>query len=146
MYICRYIYTYGTQTTMISEHQTTLYKRYPLIFAHRPDIACGDGWFDLLDVLCASLQKQTDDYNAPQAVLSQAKEKFGQLRFYTHAASAEQRGMIWLTEAMSGRICDQCGRPGALLVAGAVMTRCSEHAPADAMPRDEFMRKQVGRK
>ena len=124
---------------MNPEHQATLNKRYPLIFASSPSIACGDGWFDLLDVLCASLQSQTDDYNAPQVVLSQAKEKFGQLRFYTRAASAEQRGMILLAEAMSGRICEQCGRPGALLVAGAVMTRCPEHTPDGAITQEAFI-------
>ena len=131
---------------MKTELQTTLHQRYPLIFAERPGIACGDGWFDLLDVLCERLQDWTDRNGAPQVAAHQVKEKFGELRFYPRDASQEQRGMIWMAESMSSRICEQCGRPGALLVAGAVMTRCPEHTPADAMPRDEFMRKQVGRK
>ena len=123
----------------------SLCLRYPLIFAERPGIACGDGWFDLLDVLCERLQYWTDR-GAPQVAALQVKEKFGELRFYPRGpASQEQRGMIWMAEAMSSRICERCGRPGAQLVAGAVMTRCPDHAPADAMPRDDFLSKRVGR-
>lgn len=124
----------------------SLCLRYPLIFAERPGIACGDGWFDLLDVLCARLQDWTDRNGAPQVAARQVKEKFGELRFYSRGGSQEQRGMIWMAESMSSRICEQCGRPGALLVAGAVMTRCPEHTPADAMPRADFLAKQVGRR
>ena len=131
---------------MKPELKTTLYQRYPLIFADRPDIACGDGWFDLLDVLCERLQDSTDRNGAPQVGTHQVKEKFGELRFYPRGGSQEQRGMICMAEAISGRICEQCGRPGALLVAGAVMTRCPEHAPLDAMPRADFLAKQVGRR
>lgn len=131
---------------MKKELNELLHQRYPLIFSNSPGVACGDGWFDLLDALCQSVQSQTDDYNAPQVVVTQAKEKLGQLRFYTRDASAEQRGMVRLAEAMSSRICDQCGRPGALLVAGALMARCPDHAPADAMPRAEFLAKKVGRR
>ncbi len=124
----------------------SLCLRYPLIFAGRPGIACGDGWFDLLDVLCERLQDWTDHNGAPQIVAHQVKEKFGELRFYPRDASQEQRGMIWMAEAMSSRICERCGRPGTQLVAGALMTRCPDHAPADAMPRAEFLAKQVGRR
>lgn len=133
---------------MKTELQTTLHQRYPLIFAGRPGIACGDGWFDLIDTLCERLQDWTDHNGAPQIVAHQVKEKFGELRFYPpRDASQEQRGMIWMAESMSSRICEQCGRPGALMVAGAVMTRCPDHAPADAMPRADFLAaKQVGRR
>ena len=54
--------------------------------------------------------------------------------------------MITLAEAMSARICEQCGKPGQTLAHGFQhMTRCPEHAPEGAVPRDEFVaeREQV---
>ena len=77
---------------MKPELKTTLYQRYPLIFTERPDIACGDGWFDLLDVLCERLQDWTDRNEAPQVATHQVKEKFGELRFYPRVANDEQKG------------------------------------------------------
>ncbi len=39
---------------------------------------CGDGWFDLIDVLCAGLYL-APRHGAPQAVAVQVREKFGTL-------------------------------------------------------------------
>lgn len=117
-----------------------LCERYPLIFAERHrstsescmgwGITCEDGWFDLLDVLCERLQFWADHNGAPQIVAAQVKEKLGTLRFYPRTASDEQWGMIRMAEAMSARICEQCGRPGRTVVYGfRLMTRCPEHTP-----------------
>ena len=128
-----------------------LCQRYPLIFADRSrsikescmgwGFACGDGWFDLIDSLCERLQFWTDHNHAPQIVAAQVKEKFGELCFYTRTTpSPEQTGMIIFAEAMSARICEQCGKPGKTLVYNFWhMTRCPEHAPEGAVPRDEFV-------
>jgi len=96
-----------------------LCDKYPEIFADRyksPQesclafgIECGDGWYDILDKLCAaasrvwttSFEVDKDDavklaikessiggyfveVPAPQLVADQVKEKFGTLRFYYH--------------------------------------------------------------
>jgi hypothetical protein len=55
---------------MSPEKITLLYERYPVIFAqrHRPlqeslmgfGFSCQDGWFDLIDELCATLQTGVD--------------------------------------------------------------------------------------
>lgn len=108
---------------MRKELDELLCKRYPLIFADRKrsmqetsmywGFSCGDGWFDLIDALCERLQSWTDHNGAPQVVASQVKEKYGELCFYTSGATSEkQDGMILMAEAMSERICEQCGRPG----------------------------------
>ena len=140
---------------MKNELDTLLCQRYPLIFAdrHRPMLetcmcwgfSCGDGWFDLIDALCERLQFWTDHNRAPQVVAAQVKEKFGALCFYPRgAASSEQNGMIWMAQAMSARICDQCGKPGQTLVhEHRHMTRCAEHAPEGAITLDAYQAQQA---
>lgn len=129
---------------MKKELDALLCERYPLIFAERNlsmkqtcmfwGIACGDGWFDLIDTLCERLQFWTDHNKAPQVVAVQVKEKWGELCFYPSHANEEQWGMIWMAEAMSARICDQCGKPGQTLVHGFWhLTRCADHAPEGAI-------------
>ena len=134
---------------MKKELDELLCQRYPLIFAdrHRPmtetcmcwGFSCGDGWFDLIDTLCERLQFWTDHNGAPQVIAAQVKEKWGELCFYpSGAASDEQWGMITLAEALSARICEQCGKPGQTLVHGFQhMTRCPEHAPDGATPKED---------
>ena len=55
---------------------------------------------DLLNVLCDRLQLWTDYNGAPQAVVSQVKEKWGELAFYGHGGNHKQDGMIEMAEAM----------------------------------------------
>ncbi|WP_069268954.1 hypothetical protein [Paraburkholderia nodosa] len=128
---------------MREELSRILRERYPLIFAvdlavaDMPDampsvfslwgFECGDGWFDLIDVLCARLQLATR-HGAPQVVVRQVKEKFGTLRFNASGADERQRGMIELAEMMSGRLCETCGNPGQTIETGWMRTRCPVHA------------------
>lgn len=96
-----------------------LFQKYPKIFANRNGniretamcwgFECGDGWYWLIDELCASLQWNTDKNNHPQVVASQVKEKFGTLRFYTQGENDMQRGMIILAQEISARVCEECG-------------------------------------
>lgn len=127
---------------MREELSVILRERYPLIFV-QPGVVdtseamptvfslwgfeCGDGWFDLIDVLCARLQLATK-YGAPQVVVAQVKEKFGTLRFNAAGADERQRGMIELAEVMSGRLCEICGNPGVTSSTGWMQTRCPIHA------------------
>lgn len=131
---------------MKDELQNQLFERYPAIFKERtlPDtetsmcrgIEAGDGWFHLIDGLCARLQWATDHDDAPQVVATQVKEKLGQLRFNGHEASEQQLGMIYLAAELSGRICDVCGNPGGRVTSGRhrVVTRCAMHTEADISP------------
>ncbi len=135
---------------MRKELVDTLFERYPLIFTKytQPDaeekwfkVCCKDGWFDVIDTLCAQLQDWTDSHSAPQYVVCDVKEKFGSLRFVGHHASAEQKGAVFMAYALSTRLCEECGAPGQLVVAGGVwMTRCALHAPEGAMLAEEFKR------
>ena len=63
----------------------------PQLFQHRHadpqtcamgwGLQCGDGWFDLIDILCESLQQETEHGDAPQAVAMQVKQNGGGCAF-----------------------------------------------------------------
>lgn len=109
---------------MNQELQGILFERYPAIFIEKnlsryesamyQGIECGDGWFTLIDTLCRRLQKETDQSETPQIVVTQIKEKLGRLRFRTRTASERQRAMIELAEALSECTCEICGAPANL--------------------------------
>ena len=83
-------------------------KKYPI------GLDCGDGWFDLIDALCDHITSmcKNNDWEIPTA--SQIKEKYGGLRFYTNGvdpkASETVFGSIGFAEALSYRICEECGK------------------------------------
>ena len=123
---------------MDADLQKQLYDRDPLIFQERVlpmtetamcwGIETGNGWYHLIDGLCAQLQRETDQDGAPQIIATQVKEKFGTLRFHTREANERQSAMIDLASELSSRICDQCGAPGQLRTSGWHATRCEAHA------------------
>jgi hypothetical protein len=88
-------------------------------------ITCGDGWYDIIDRLCARVELLD-----PDAVLVQVKEKFGGLRFYLNATKNEQ---VWeeigKAERSSMETCENCGKPaahGSDKETGWIWTVCSE--------------------
>ena len=118
--------------------QNDLVKAYPKIFKDvggdpmvtcmADGIQCNDGWYDLLDTLCHTMQRwcdaentryitETDKYEFVvegdpeyvQVVASQVKEKLGELRFYVDGGDATTQGIIQMAENMSSRICELCG-------------------------------------
>ena len=120
--------------------QSDLVKAYPKIFKDvggdpkvtcmADGIQCNDGWYDLLDTLCHTMQRwcdgentryitETDKYEFVvegdpeyvQVVAAQVKEKLGELRFYVDGGDATTQGMIQMAENMSSRICELCGSP-----------------------------------
>ncbi|MCM2310332.1 MAG: hypothetical protein NDI84_02920 [Steroidobacteraceae bacterium] len=117
-----------------------LCERYPKIFAKRDDrtsplcwgIACGDGWYPLLDELCAQLQHETEANGAPQVVASQVKEKNGDLRFHTRTAiSQAQQALIASARKRSLGICEICSALALErdLDLNWISTRCEAHEP-----------------
>ncbi len=121
---------------MTPELDRLLCSRYPRIFAERnlsPRETCmcwgfpGDGWYALIDTLCAQLQLRTERHDEPQIVATEVKEKFGKLRFYVHEASPAQHQAIAAAERMSASTCEVCGEPGQLITDGNYRTRCARH-------------------
>lgn len=111
---------------MSPELSQQLRARYPAILEYIQRVSCGDGWFDLIDALCANLQAATK-HGGQQVVASDLKEKYGALRFYHCGVNDEQDGMIELAEAFSKRICEVCGSRGRLRGNGWITTRCDAH-------------------
>ena len=84
---------------MKQELEDKLIKKYPEIFKDCDKSArescmawgleVGDGWYDLIDRLCASLQWDTDRNWYPQVVAEQVKEKYGGLCFYYRTEDTE---------------------------------------------------------
>ena len=111
---------------MKKELQDKLFKKYPKIFRQKDlqpqetamcwGIACGDGWYSLLDELCNSIDNRLRNVNRNKAEdekliceAVQVKEKFGGLCFYMQGGDDYIRGLIDLAESMSYRICSKCG-------------------------------------
>jgi hypothetical protein len=153
--------------------QNDLIKAYPKIFknvggdetktcmAH--GIQCNDGWYDLLDTLCYTMQRhcnvtntryiiETDKYEFVeegdpeyvQVVAAQVKEKLGTLRFYVDGADDSTEAMIQMAEQMSGRICELCGNPAKTSRdSGWMHTTCTV---CNKTIRDTCMRKRLEEK
>lgn len=115
---------------MKQELSQKLRDEYPKIFATFRGFECGDGWFDIIKLLCYMIQSRIDfnsHLNFDQVVALQVKEKFGSLRFYVHGADAYVDGLISYAEALSGKTCDMCGKPGKSSGDGWIAVRCGEH-------------------
>jgi len=101
---------------MKQELDDALCNKYPLIFAQRNwdktdtcmcwGFDCGDGWYDLIDSLCRSLQDYSNAHRHEinQVVATQVKSKFGELRFYVEGGDDVTDWMISFAERLSSTI------------------------------------------
>lgn len=83
---------------------------------HGVDLACYDGWLDLIDRLDRDLAELDPGYR-----VLQVKEKFGGLRYYVRSDLADQTAFaarIAAAEEESFRTCEVTGNPGVLAVSG----------------------------
>lgn len=100
-------------------YDNTLRADFPNLFAEEvgPPLAatdiwgveCGDGWYGLISSLCTIIQAHVDHTGITQPVLTQIKEKFGELRVYCKKSDAYIDGAICLAESMSSTLCEICG-------------------------------------
>ena len=144
---------------MKQELDEQLCKKYPLIFKNRHGdmretlmcwgFECGDGWYQILDSLCANIQNHIDhvkkqrDYevekgiggemgmprtpHVEQVVAVQVKEKFGGLRFYYDGGDEQIFGMVRMAESWAAHTCETCGAPGKMRNGGWIRTLCDQH-------------------
>ena len=135
---------------MKEEFDKKLCEKYPKIFKNRNGsmqetcmywgFSHDDGWYDIIDSLCASIQNhinnkryqfremsQEDFDEEHQVVAAQVKEKFGGLRFYVDGGDDWVYGAISMAESMSYRTCEVCGAPGKTRGTGWIRTTCDEH-------------------
>lgn len=116
--------------------------------------AVGEGWFSIIDALCGMIttyvkshnddvdyrlqqiadgKRSESDYSAELLTkrqmpkIQQVKEKFGGLRFYVNTTDKRIRHWIEFAEAMSMKVCEECGKPGNRYGDGWIRTLCDEH-------------------
>lgn len=79
---------------MKKELQEKLFETYPKIFRQKDlrscmarGIECSDGWYNLIEMACRSIQRYIDNNEShhpfAQVEFAQVKEKFGSLTIYT---------------------------------------------------------------
>jgi hypothetical protein len=117
---------------MKKESLDKLVNKYPIVFKHEKNIACGEGWVFLIDSLCSIIEHHlahSPKKDQEKFHLLQAKSKFGSLRWYTSSSNAFIEGAIALAEWQSNFICEECGKPAtANTINGWVSTLCEEHS------------------
>ena len=104
---------------------------------------CNDGWADLIEATLRLVQQRAE-MSALDVNVTQAKEKFGQLRIY-HRGGDESIGVAFeITELVSGCVCELCGEPGEVTsLEGWFLARCGRHSarghldPIEAYIADE---------
>lgn len=139
---------------MTEEKDRALVAKYPKLFRDRYGnmmetcmcwgFECGDGWYYLIDNLCKCIQSYIDSNHHlegnVQIYVTQVKEKYGTLRFYTTGGDDRVEGMIWFAEYLSSAICEECGNPGEIVVKGGwYMTRCPEHSPLTSIKDEDVI-------
>jgi len=103
--------------------------RYPRVFGggtDSPDKSVGTvywefgyGWDSLIENLAAAIDREIErdpslaEGDTPFQIL-QMKEKFGTLRFYYAGGNDRIRGLVDMTENLSGSVCEICGSLGTL--------------------------------
>lgn len=124
---------------MREEFDLKLVEKYPKIFVNRygdpkETLMCwgfdiGDGWYNMIDLLCWMIQNHCDNNpDVQQVVAVQVKEKFGGLRFYVDGGDDTINNWIQFAENLSNRTCEVCGAPGRMRGKGWYFTACVDHA------------------
>jgi hypothetical protein len=113
-----------------------LEETYPNMFSQRyGGIAVSQGWWPIIETLCANIQSHTDWWNknretrpvVEQVVVEQIKEKFGGLRFYYSGGDDTVAGMVRMAEAWADIACEECGAAGKRRSGGWIRTLCDHH-------------------
>lgn len=89
---------------------------------------CNDGWANLIEATLR-LTQQHAELKALDVKVTQAKEKFGQLRIYLSGSDEGIDSIFEIAQLASGCICELCGNPGEVLsLEGWLVARCGKHS------------------
>lgn len=141
---------------MSPELDKQLCENYPKLFVNRhADMSttamcwgfdCGDGWYNIINILCRNIQSHIDHINqsrdvllkynpysipipdeVPQVIVTQVKEKYGTLRFYYNGGDSTIDGLVSMAESISGVTCEVCGDSGKPTESGWIRVLCNKH-------------------
>ena len=109
---------------MKKDLENILYSKYAEMFIEKDypithstmawGFSHGDGWFDLIDNLCESIQKHSKikkekDASYEDVVVHQVKSKWNSLRFYYSGGDEVISNLVNFAENLSNVICEHCG-------------------------------------
>lgn len=83
----------------------------------------GDGWYNLLHVLCKEIKKEADNDPSTDFHFSQIKEKFGLMRIYARGYNKKMISILDEYEQLSAFICEVCGNPEGCTTEGKMWIR-----------------------
>ena len=126
---------------MKEELQQQLYNKFPDLFQrHEPplsesnmhsDLVIGDGWYDILYVLCEEIQDiiQKRKLDPRLHCFGQVKEKLGLLRVYMNQCLHDEEISYTIHRAVkrSAETCENCGEPGTLRQNRWLRVACDKH-------------------
>lgn len=121
--------------------------RFPKMFAQPYGGFCvGEGWWPILESLCANIQNHIDWKNknsveVSQVTVSQIKEKFGGLRFYYDGGDDRVYGMVRMAESWAAKTCETCGAPGKSREGGWIKTLCDHHEEERQQRKKDYEKK-----
>lgn len=120
---------------MNEKNTKKLHKNYPLLFKKTPvGFECGDGWYELLNMLCGQISHHLSYNKNVEIEMLQVKEKFAGLRFYYGLTNQQDikwwfswakkkkirkafenfsyqiSGHVEMAESLSYIICENCGK------------------------------------
>lgn len=96
---------------MNEQLQNKLFEKYPNQYKNVKHIDCEDGWYNIIDNCCLSIDYHIKTKNI-DFFWSQQKSKFGGLRLYNYGADEFISGVVRASENMSHSICQFCGNKG----------------------------------
>ena len=109
---------------MRSDLENIIYSKYPKLFLEKDlspqetcmcwGLACGEGWFDLIDNLCMQIKKHSErekktDSLYEDVIVKQVKTKFNMLCFYYSGGDKTVSSLVDFATNMSRYICERCG-------------------------------------
>lgn len=123
-------------------HRRRLQEKYPAAFCVDAEpmlgLDCGEGWFEIVETLCALLSDMNLRRIDTKTQLLCAKEKFGTLRVLVSGREPEAHEWIRFAELHSTRTCEICGGKGTLLYRdGWQRTRCEMHSTVVRLIEDD---------
>ena len=117
---------------MNSQLRQQILEKYPLLFPTAISFDVDDGWFNIINLLCHSIQTHLNwqNRNEPtveQVTVLQLKEKFGGLRFYYGGGDEYVSGLVVMAEQFSEITCETCGDKGKLRGGSWIKCLCDQH-------------------
>ena len=119
-----------------------LVTAHPVMFEHCEDVACGDGWFELLETMCSLMADRSTRNNAAWPIrLGGIKSKFGRLCLSIECDDPFIDGLVDAAMELALMMCAACGHPGRQYPRGCLSVLCRGHFEEEnklAWQRREF--------